>query len=276
MMKKTSDKTNNLVILGTGTSTGVPIPACKCEVCQSKHKENKRFRTSALIQTSSGKHIVIDTGPDFRSQVLANKIDHIDAAFITHDHADHSHGIDDLRPFCFGPPSKNIAVYTHEKCASDLTSKFAYIFNRGGQEVLGGGIPQLTLNTLDLNAPLNLYGEEFHFFTNPHGHTETLVVVHGKMAYVVDCEEIREEKLNWLSTLELDLLVIDCLRTQKHQTHLHLEKSLEYAERINAKQTGLIHLTHEFDYFELKELCKKRYQERIFPLKDGQILPYHS
>ena len=119
---------NKITILGSGTSTGVPILGCKCKVCQSTEPRNKRFRSSAIIELENQKRILIDTTPDLRTQLLNNKVDHVDAVIITHDHADHTHGIDDLRPFGF-KSNKSIPVYTSEPAARSLTRKFPYIFD---------------------------------------------------------------------------------------------------------------------------------------------------
>ncbi|MFW5887932.1 MAG: MBL fold metallo-hydrolase, partial [Bacteriovoracia bacterium] len=123
---------NQLTILGSGTSTGIPMLGCDCPICSTTDQKpkNKRFRTSVLITTSKGHKIIIDTPPDLRSQLLKNKVDTIDAAIITHEHADHVHGIDDLRPFCFGNPRKEIPVFTNPTTAIDLTARFPYIFQR--------------------------------------------------------------------------------------------------------------------------------------------------
>lgn len=118
---------NKITILGSGTSTGVPILGCNCQVCQSNDVRNKRFRTSALIQLHSKKNLLIDASPDLRTQLLQHKIDHIEGVIITHDHADHTHGMDDLRPFGF-KAKKALPVYTDASTANDLTRKFPYIF----------------------------------------------------------------------------------------------------------------------------------------------------
>jgi phosphoribosyl 1,2-cyclic phosphate phosphodiesterase len=120
---------NKITILGSGTSTGVPILGCKCKVCQSNEWRNKRLRTSAVIETTQGKRILIDASPDLRTQLLREKIDSLDAVIITHDHADHTHGMDDLRPFGF-QKKMPIPVFTDHKTTSDLKKKFPYIFDR--------------------------------------------------------------------------------------------------------------------------------------------------
>ena len=112
-MNKSLNKTT-ITVLGTGTSTGIPQVGCSCVVCTSLDHRDQRMRSSIFIETKSGKNILVDTTPDLRTQLLNNKISMLDFAIITHDHADHLHGIDDLMPFCFGPPMREIPVYTNE------------------------------------------------------------------------------------------------------------------------------------------------------------------
>src|SRR5690554_1080845 len=123
-----NDNNNQVIALGTGTSTGIPMLGCKCEVCLSNNPKNRRFRTSIALHTAGGKTIIVDTGPDLRSQLLANKIDRCDAAIVTHEHADHTHGIDDLRPLSF-ETGRAVPLHTSQKCAQLLRKKFPYIFD---------------------------------------------------------------------------------------------------------------------------------------------------
>lgn len=269
-------KLNQIIVLGCGTSTGVPTLGCDCKVCASTDMKNKRFRSSILMQTSTQKNIIIDTTPDMRSQLLKNKIRSIDAAIITHEHADHTHGIDDLRPLCFYHNSQ-IPVYTNEVCATLLRDKFPYIFQREtffkDKKILGGGIPKLELKVVARTQEIE--GIKFTFFELPHGHTKTLAVISEKFAYIVDCATIPKNVVSFLKEQKLDLLIIDCLRTKVHDTHLNLEKSLNYIKEIRPKKAGLTHMSHEFDYHqlarELKELPELKDID-IFPLYDEQIL----
>jgi len=267
---------NKITILGSGTSTGVPILGCKCQVCQSNELRNKRLRTSALIELSSGKKILIDASPDLRTQLLANHIDQVDGVIITHDHADHTHGMDDLRPFGF-KSGKALPVYTDALSAIGLTKKFPYIFDRQSyfakKDVLGGGIPLLDLNTIQAGAE-KIFDQDFSFFSLPHGHENTLGVLHSKMAYLTDCREIPEDALQILSDAKLELLIIDCLRPLPHQTHLHLDLTLKYIDRIKPKLAILTHMGHEWDYLDLIDELRKRAVKNTFPAIDGQSFLY--
>jgi phosphoribosyl 1,2-cyclic phosphate phosphodiesterase len=267
---------NKITILGSGTSTGVPILGCKCKVCQSSDPRNKRLRTSALIETIQNKTIIIDTSPDLRSQLLQHKTEKVDGVIITHDHADHTHGMDDLRPFTF-KRTKPLEIFTNEATAEQLTQKFAYIFQRQkyfeNRAILGGGIPLLDLVTIT-KEHFTIAGEDFHFYSLPHGHTQSLAVRHRKMAYIVDCQEICPKILTTLQEAKLELLIIDCLRYEPHQTHLHLDKTLQYIQEIGPKLAILTHMAHELDYLELTTLLKQRGINNVLPAIDGQTFLY--
>ena len=249
---------------------------CDCGVCRSDNPKNKRYRASIALKTARGKTILVDTTPDLRSQLLDNQIRRVDACVVTHEHADHVHGIDDLRPLTFerGAP---IPVFTYQACADHLKEKFPYIFQTKNyfknKQILGGGIPKLELNTVQGDAVLA--GEEFSFWELPHGHTKTLSFIHKKFAYAVDCKTIPAPWLERLAAAQLDLLILDCVKREPHQTHLHLEASLELAKKIGAKRTGLIHMGHELEHEQLENELKALDFE-VFPLYDGQVLSYGS
>lgn len=245
-------------------------------VCKSTDPRNKRLRTSALIHFSSGKKILIDASPDLRTQLLRSNVDSLDGVIITHDHADHTHGMDDLRPFGFQKKAA-LPVFAEEGAARDLTRKFPYIFDSKkyfeNKAILGGGIPLLELK---ITAPgkSSILDEEFEFFPLPHGHEDTFGILHGKLAYLVDCRMIPEETLNKLRDRKLDLLIIDCLRPHPHQTHLHLDLTLQYIAHIAPKTAILTHMGHEWDYLELMKELQKRGVKNTFPAIDGQSFLY--
>lgn len=268
-------KLNEIIILGSGTSTGVPTLGCKCDICISLDKKNKRLRTSILIKTNQKKHILIDTTPDLRTQLLNNQIDYIDAAIITHEHADHTHGIDDLRPFCFFYKPQ-IPVYTSNICADILETKFPYIFKRDeffkNKKILGGGIPKLDL--IRVGRDESIEGLDFTFFELPHGHTKTLGFYTDGFAYIVDCGSIPKKVISFLKEKNLKLLIIDCLRTKPHDTHLNLDQSLKYIEQIVPEKAGLIHLSHEFEHTEFSDALCSKISIDVFPLYDEQVITF--
>lgn len=260
---------NKITILGSGTSTGVPILGCKCRVCQSNDVRNKRLRTSALLETARSKTILIDASPDLRTQLLKTKTDKLDAVIITHDHADHTHGIDDVRPFTFAGPTP-LPVFADQHAIDSLTNKFPYIFQRSQKPILGGGIPLLDLHLVGND----IVGEEFKFFHLPHGHGDSLCFIHQKLGYIIDCREVPELILKSFRDAELELLVIDCLRYTPHQTHLHLDLTLQYIEAIKPKLALLTHMGHEMDYLDLIHQLRKRGIKNVFPAVDGQSFLY--
>jgi phosphoribosyl 1,2-cyclic phosphate phosphodiesterase len=271
---------NEITILGSGTSTGIPMLGCHCKTCKSTNIKNYRLRTSVHIKTESDVHFVIDTGPDFRTQMLTNKLERVDFAFITHDHADHTHGIDDLRPLCFGPPPKEIPIYTYGQCYEELKQKYPYIFQTEkvfskDRPPLGGGIPKLKLIKINDTLKQTIEGEEFEFLLLNHGYTKTLGIIHKKMAYIIDCNEITDDQIETLKNKELDLLIIDCVsNNDDHKTHLSRNKAFHYIERISPKRAGLIHMNHALEHEELEESAKKRFDFPVFATFDTQHLKY--
>jgi phosphoribosyl 1,2-cyclic phosphate phosphodiesterase len=260
-----------ITVLGSGTSTGVPTLGCKCSVCLSEFDKNKRLRSSIIISIN-GKNILIDASTDLRTQLLNNKIDDIFGCIITHEHADHTHGIDDLRPFCFHKEHP-IPVYSCVNTKELLEVKFPYIFKREevfkDKKILGGGIPKLNLNSV-IPGPNKIFGEDFVFYSLTHGHTNTLAFRIDKFAYIIDCNEVPDDVIQELAQENLELLIIDCLRVKKHQTHLHLDLALEYSERIAAKKTGLTHMSHDFEHEDFSQMLCNKYGDSIFPLYDTQ------
>ncbi len=265
---------NTLIVLGSGTSTGIPMANGGWGQCDPQNPKNFRLRTSIFLQTQKGSHIIIDTGPDMRTQCLQNQIEKINAAIITHDHADHLHGLDDLRPFCFGPPAKEIPLYTSKDCQGFMEQRFPYIFSPDKEAAkMGGGIPLLTLHSVEIGKTVQIDQDPFEFFLLPHGKGETLGIIHEEMAYIVDCHEIPESTLDKLSKKRLKLLLLDCVTDREHKTHLWLEKSLEYAKRIGAKKTYFVHMGNRLDHVELEQRCKNEGQG-LFPAFDGLRLTY--
>jgi phosphoribosyl 1,2-cyclic phosphate phosphodiesterase len=240
--KPASRHTNSLTILGSGTSAGVPFIGCNCRVCRSKDPKNKRTRASAWFQVN-GKSIVIDTGPDFRQQALREKILKVDAVLYTHPHADHIHGIDDLRNYNY-IQKQSIPVYGNDWVASELPSKFNYIFRPGPVE--GGGIPLLNFHRLDTSAETTqIAGVSVTLLPHQHGSKESLGYRIDSVAYVADCSYIPPTTLDRLRGLSV--LVLDCVRLEPHRTHLNLERALELVAEVKPKKAYLTHLNHEFD-----------------------------
>lgn len=267
---------HKITILGSGTSTGVPMVACSCAVCRSPHSKNKRLRTSVFIEPASGERILVDTGPDLREQCLGHQITALDFVILTHDHADHLHGIDDLRPFTF-PPAPPVRVLSDRPTLKQVYQRFPYLKDPS-QGRLGGGKPELHFQEIDpsLKRPHPLGQQDFFFFHNLHGTTKSLGFCHESMAYIVDCHEVSEENLIFLKEAKLDLLLIDCVQDAPHQTHLWYDRALDYILTIAPARAGLIHIGHKLDHFELEKRCSLVSEVEVFPCYDGQILQYRT
>ncbi|HAR42006.1 MAG TPA: MBL fold metallo-hydrolase [Bdellovibrionales bacterium] len=241
-----------LTILGCGTSTGVPLIHCSCPVCKSRNSKNKRLRASAWLQIH-GKSFLLDTSTDFRAQALRTRIPRIDAVFYTHPHADHIHGIDDLRSFNF-IQKESIPLYGNQWTCDEMREKFKYIFSP--RPVEGGGIPQLTLNTITTaSKSLKVSGVKVVPISLKHGSRETVGYRFESIAYLTDCSYIPISSIERLRGLEV--LVLDCLRIEPHQTHLNLEQALGVIRELKPKRTYLTHLGHDFDYVKTSKALPK-------------------
>jgi phosphoribosyl 1,2-cyclic phosphate phosphodiesterase len=267
---------NCLTVLGSGTSTGIPLIGCLCHVCQSLDHRDKRLRTSVFLETNTGKNILVDTSPDLRTQMLNNNISALDAVIITHEHADHLHGLDDIRPFCFRAPHQNIPLYANYETNETIKIRFPYIFDTK-RPVIGGGLPKIELNNVAPKQKIEIFNsEEFLFFNFPHGHIETMGFIHNnKMAYIVDCMNLPNDIVELLANSHLDLLILDCLQRKDHTTHLTVEKSFALIKKIQAKRTGLIHMGHDLSHSVLNSMALHEFpNNNVFPVYDGLKLYY--
>lgn len=228
-----------VTILGSGTSTGVPVPGCSCPVCLSEDPRNARTRCSALL-SHGGKNILIDTATDLRQQVLREKIGHIDAVLFTHTHADHIHGIDDLRSFNI-VSGQAIPIFGSRETLAVIRRNFGYIFD---DDLEPGYRPRLETRTID--GPFDLFGLAVEPLTLQHGSGVSLGYRVGSFAYLVDCSAIPDEAAARLRNIET--LVIDALRFRPHTTHFNIAQAIEAAGRIGARRTLLTHLSHEVDH----------------------------
>jgi phosphoribosyl 1,2-cyclic phosphate phosphodiesterase len=234
-----TDRNIKLTILGSGTSTGVPVLGCHCEVCSSSDPRNCRTRCSALFEWS-GRKILIDTATDFRQQALREGLDQIDSVLYTHAHADHVHGIDDLRTFTLmtGQP---LPVYAAYGVLERIQGLFNYIFIEAD---VPGYRPRLQVN--EVIGPFELFGQQVIPIPLVHGPGESLGYRVGNMAYVVDCNAIPDSSLKLLQGL--DVLVIDALRFREHKSHFSISEAIEVARQLRVRRTLLTHLTHDIDY----------------------------
>lgn len=234
-----------LVILGSGTSTGVPMVGCHCPVCTSSDPHDIRSRTSLMV-VSEGKTIVVDTSTDLRQQSLREGIRQIDAVLFTHSHADHVNGIDDLRGFHF--IYKNIIpCYGDSTTMAAITGRFPYIFK--GLEVERYA-PLMESRTVD--GPFDLFGCRITPVPLSHGNLTATGYRFNNAAYLTDCSGIPESSLQLLDGL--DLLIIDALRYSPHENHFNIDQALQAIRTIRPERAVLTHLTHEVSHCDSSRL----------------------
>jgi phosphoribosyl 1,2-cyclic phosphate phosphodiesterase len=232
-----------LTMLGVGSSAGTPVVGCSCATCSSENPRNKRTRCSSLITLDSGENILIDTGPDLRNQSLREDIKRVDAVLYTHTHADHLHGIDDLRAFC-QMQRMQIPLYAKEDAIAHITQKFGYVLREPSNF---WDLPVLRAQAI--HTPFQLFGTQITPIPVLHGRSHILGYRIGNLAYMTDVSEIHESSFELLENL--DVVLLDCLRETSHPTHINIEQSLAYIGRIKAKQSYMIHMTHELEYASL-------------------------
>jgi len=226
-------------MLGSGTSTGVPVVGCGCAVCTSSDPRNRRLRPGLKLELDGGT-VVVDTSPDFREQALRFGIERVDAVLYTHPHADHVFGLDDLRPFNFRQRA-TIPCYGSAPTLARLRQIFAYVFEPGEE---GGGKPRLEL--IEVDAPFGLFGVEVVPVPVEHGSMPVLGYRLGPFAVVTDVHRIPEEGFARLAGVEV--LVLSALRYRPHPTHFNFEQAIAVAARIGARRTIFTHLAHDVDH----------------------------
>ncbi|HET7437299.1 MAG TPA: MBL fold metallo-hydrolase [Thermoanaerobaculia bacterium] len=227
-----------VTFLGTGTSTGVPVVGCRCRVCTSKDPRDQRMRQSVKIE-ANGKYFLIDTSPDLRWQLLRDPIPRLDFVLFTHSHSDHLMGLDDIRPFNFRQ-REPIHAFASRPTAKAIRRAFSYIWDDATQ--IGGGKPQLDLH--EVSEPFTHEGIDITPIPIQHGDWTIFGFRLGKFAYVTDTNGISDASMELLRGVEI--LALDGLRiAPRHPTHFVIDEAVRCAQRIDARETWLIHLTHE-------------------------------
>ena len=230
-----------LTFLGTGTSQGVPVIGCRCEVCQSADERDQRLRTSAMVECEDCR-IIIDAGPDFRQQMLRTGARAIDAILLTHEHKDHTGGLDDVRAFNFVdfPIIRVVDIFANTQTAAAIKKDYDYAF--ADNKYIGA--PEMRLHTIDTTAPFEVKGHEIIPINGRH--SERFFVTGyriGPLAYMTDFKELldgEEEKLQGIDTL-----VVNALRFREHHSHFNIEEALALINRIKPRVAYLTHMSHE-------------------------------
>ncbi len=225
-----------ITFLGTGTSQGIPIIGCMCNVCQSKDLKDNRLRSSIWVEADD-QSIVIDTGPDFRQQMLRVDIKRLDAVVFTHSHKDHINGFDDIRAFNYiqkGP----IDVYLEEDVMTAIRRDYFYMF----EEFKYPGIPEAEFHIIQ-NKPFKIGDLEMEPIRVYHYKMPVLGFRIKKFTYITDANKISEEEIEKMKGTEV--LVLNALRNEKHISHFSLEEALEMVKRINPKKAYLTHISHQ-------------------------------
>lgn len=238
-----SDQFGHLVFLGTGTSQGIPVIGCECEVCASSDPRDSRSRSSLYVRVAN-KAFLIDCGPDFRSQMLANNLTHIDAVLLTHEHQDHIAGMDDLRPIIFRT-GKPIHIYGQTRTLNRVQKVFDYAFSVQPYP----GAPRFELHAIEDESCSIAIGEvQVQPIPVMHGKLPILGYRIGQMAYLTDTNGIPKASLALLQ--DLDVLILDALHHRDHYSHFTLEQAVSCAQQVGAKRTYFIHASHEMGSHE--------------------------
>ena len=244
--------------LGTGTSQGIPVIGSNHPVCLSENSKDKRLRVSVWIYAQDFS-LVIDCGPDFRQQMLTNKCEFIDGILFTHEHSDHTAGLDDIRPFYF--KQGDIPVYAHERVLKNLAKRFDYIFSNENKYP---GAPSVTQVEVKNNESFFVKNYEIIPINAWHGSLQVFGYRIQNFVYLTDVKTIDLEEVEKVKGCEV--LVINCLREEPHNTHFNLEEALEFISLVQPKKTYLTHISHIFGFHDE---IQEKLPENVFVAYDN-------
>ena len=231
-----------LIFLGTGTSTGIPTIGIEGPVCYSDDSKDVRTRSSVLLQINN-KNILIDCSPDFRQQMLRSKISKIDAILFTHEHSDHTAGLDDVRPISFR--HGKIPIYAHQRVISNLEKRFDYLFDEKGGYT---GSPHVFSNIIEENIDFSFDGIKFSTVSYMHHNLQVFGFRYKNIAYITDLKKIKSDQL--LKLKDLDILVLNALRHKEHYSHINLDQALRIIEELKPKKSFLTHIAPDMGMHE--------------------------
>ena len=254
-----------LTFLGTGTSFGVPQLGCECEVCRSTDARDKRTRVGALVETDGGAKILIDTPPELRLQLLSAGVSHVDAVLFTHEHADHTHGIDDLRAMS-ARQKTHLPMYGSAGTLRALAEKFRYIFDDRMTPLPGTTKPEGRAVVVAPGETFRVGDVDITSVPVPHGNITVYGYRIGPLGYITDAKTVPDDAIAALRGV--DVLVLNTLFRRPHPSHLSLEESLAAAARVGAPRTFLTHLTHDNFHAALAEELPASVQ----PAYDGLVV----
>jgi len=250
-----------LRFLGTGTSFGVPVIGCTCDVCGSDDPRDARTRHALLLE-DHGRRLLVDTPPELRLQLIEAGVDGVDAVFLSHEHADHTHGLDDLRIFTLRSGSP-LPFFMASEFEAEIKSRFSYIWG-GAKQQPGSAVPELTLTTFTDREVIRPAGFELQPIRFPHGVYQSYGFRTGSLGVIIDGKTVPEDAEDLLS--DLDVLVINALWFGKpHPGHFSIEQAVETSRRLRAKQTFLTHIAHKNSHAEIES----RLPDGVFAAYDG-------